>query len=86
MQKQSVNFTEPNENWLNQKVADQEYSSKTELVNDLIRREREREDKYKALKDAIEYGLSSGISSKTADDVRDEVLKRIKKNGQLPTK
>lgn len=85
MSKQSVNFTEPNETWLNEKVAQREYSSKTELVNDLIRKEREREDKYQALKAAIEVGLASGVSAKTADDIRDEALERLKKNGQLPT-
>lgn len=85
MSKQSVNFTTPNENWLNEKVAQQEYSSKTELVNDLIRKEREREDKYNALKAAIDLGLSSGISSKSAEDIKDEALKRLSNNGQLPT-
>lgn len=85
MSKQSVNFTAPNESWLNEKVAEKEYSSKTELVNDLIRKEREREDKYNALKAAIDLGLSSGISSKSAEDIRDEALERLRNNGQLPT-
>jgi len=83
MSKQSVNFTEPNDAWLNLKVSAREYSSKTELVNDLIRREREREDKFHALKAAIEEGLSSGISTKSVEDIRKDVLKRLKENGEI---
>ena len=85
MGKQSVNFTTPNEHWLNAKVQSEEYSSKTEIVNDLIRREREREEKRLTLKAAIEHGLASGISDNTAEDIRNNVLSRLRKDGQLPT-
>lgn len=85
MAKQSVNFTSPNNDWLNAKVASEEYPSKTDVVNDLIRREREREDKFQTLKVAIEEGLASGISDKTVEDIRNDVLKRLKANGQIPT-
>ena len=70
MIKQSVNFTPPNNEWLNAKVASEEYPNKTDIINDLIRREREREEKFYALKAAIEEGLSSGISDKTVEDIR----------------
>ncbi len=83
--KQSVNFTSPNDNWLNAKVASNEYTNKTDVVNDLIRREREREEKFQALKTAIEEGLASGISNKTVEDIRNDVLERLRKNGELPT-
>lgn len=84
MIKQSVNFTSPNNKWLNAKVLSEEYSSKTEIINNLIRHEREREEKFYALKAAIEEGLSSGISDKTVEDIRNDVLERLRKTGQLP--
>lgn len=83
MTKQSVNFTPPNDDWLNAKVASKEYPSKTDVVNDLIRREREREDKFNTLRAAIEEGLASGISEKTVEEIRNNVLERLKKNGQI---
>jgi len=86
MTKQSVNFTSLNNSWLNAKVASKEYQSKTDVVSDLIRREREREDKFNTLKAAIEEGLVSGIADKTVEDIRTEVLERLVKNGQLSTK
>ena len=57
MTKQSVNFTSPNDDWLNAKVESKEYPNKTDIVNDLIRREREREEKFQTLKAAIEEGF-----------------------------
>jgi len=84
MTKQSVNLTPPNDDWLNAKVASKEYPNKTDIVNDLIRREREREEKFNALKVAIEEGLTSGISDKTVEEIRNDVLERLKKNGQIP--
>ena len=84
MTKQSVNFTSPNDDWPNAKVESKEYPNKTDIVNDLIRREREREEKFQTLKAAIEEGLASGISERTVEEIRNDVLERLKKNGQIP--
>ena len=41
MARQSISFTTPNEAWLKEQVDSEEYSSKSEVVNDLIRKARE---------------------------------------------
>ena len=84
MTKQSVNFTPPNDDWLNAKVASKEYPSKTDIINDLIRREREREEKFKILKAAIEKGLASDITDDNVLDIMQRVEKRMIENGTLP--
>ncbi len=38
------------------------------------------EEKFHTLKAAIEEGLSSGISNKTVEDIRNDVLKRLRKH------
>ncbi len=43
MARQSISFTEPNDEWLKSQVASKEYSSKSELVNDLIRQARKQQ-------------------------------------------
>jgi len=40
MARQSISLTEPNDLWLKSQVNSKEYSSKRELVNDLIRQAR----------------------------------------------
>ena len=84
MTKQSVNFTPPNDDWLNAKVASKEYPNKTDIINDLIRREREREEKFKTLKAAIEKGLASDITDDNVLDIMQRVEKRMIENGTLP--
>lgn len=43
MARQTITVTEPNDRWLKQKIEENEYASKSELINDLIRRQREQE-------------------------------------------
>ena len=40
MAKLIISFTKPNDEWLKNQVYNNEYSSKSELVNDLIRQAR----------------------------------------------
>ncbi len=40
MSRQSITFTKPNDEWLKTQVDSQEYSSKSEVINDLIRQAR----------------------------------------------
>jgi len=40
MGRQSISFTEPNDEWLKNQVESQEYSSKSELINDIVRQAR----------------------------------------------
>ena len=43
MARQSISFTAPNEAWLKEQVESEVYTSKSEVVNDLIRKARETE-------------------------------------------
>jgi antitoxin ParD1/3/4 len=40
MARQSISLTEPNDKWLKSQIDSKEYTSKSELVNDLIRQAR----------------------------------------------
>ncbi len=41
MARQSISLTPPNDEWLRAQVDSEEYTSKSEVVNDLIRKARE---------------------------------------------
>lgn len=43
MARQSITFTKPNDDWLKAIVSSQEYSSKSEIINDLIRQARKQQ-------------------------------------------
>ena len=70
MARQSISFTPPNDQWLKAQVDSQEYSSKSEVINDLIRRAREVEETRARL---IQAELS-GFTELS----QDEILKQAK--------
>lgn len=51
--------------------------TQTDVINNLIRREREREEKFQTLKAAIEEGLSNGISEDSVPEIMQRVEKRM---------
>ncbi|WP_425638246.1 ribbon-helix-helix domain-containing protein [Algoriphagus yeomjeoni] len=69
MGRQSISLTEPNDNWLQEKVATKEYASKSELVNDLIRQERKRQENIDWLRLELIKGEESGYSNKTKEEI-----------------
>ena len=63
MPRQSISFTLPNDKWLKSQVDNQEYSSKSELVNDLIRQARNQQIEINRIKAKLEKADKSGFSN-----------------------
>ncbi len=74
MARQSISFTQPNDEWLKSQVDNQEYSSKSELVNDLIRQARSQQVQIDWIKAKLEKAENSGFTS----DTKSEILKQSK--------
>lgn len=85
MPRQSISFTDPNSEWLRAKVdLEGEYSSNSEVVNDLIRKARATEQaEIHAIRAALRVGEESGISDKTPDDIIKAVMARKRNNGEI---
>lgn len=73
MVRQSISLTPPNNEWLTAQVASAEFSSKSEVVNDLIRRAREVE----YIRSKLIEAERSGFTEQTPE----EILVEIKKGG-----
>ena len=76
MERFTISFTEPNNEWLKEQVESKEYSSKSELINELIRKERQREDENKWLKEKLTHSRNSGITSSDRDMILREAQTR----------
>ena len=74
MARQSISFTKPNDEWLKEQVDNQEYSSKSELVNDLIRQARSQQVQIDWIKSKLDNAEKSGFTS----DSKSEILKQSK--------
>jgi antitoxin ParD1/3/4 len=73
MSRQSISFTRPNDEWLRAQVNSEEFTSKSDVVNDLIRRAREIET-IRARLIAAEQG---GVTDLTPEQIRQRVRERL---------
>ncbi len=69
MARQSISFTQPNEEWLKSQVDNQEYSSKSELVNDLIRQARKQQVQIDWIRTKIDKAEESGFTKDSKEDI-----------------
>lgn len=69
MARQSISLTDPNDKWLKSQVENKEYSSKSELVNDLIRQARQQQQQVDWLKMKLEKAENSGFTSDSKQDI-----------------
>ena len=63
MARQSISFTQPNDEWLKVQVDNKEYSSKSELVNDLIRQARKQQRQIDWIRLKLERAENSGFTN-----------------------
>ena len=77
MSRQSISLTEPNDNWLKAQVKLKEYSSKSELVNDLIRQARKAEMELELIRKKLEAAERSGFTSMSPEEILAESKKRL---------
>lgn len=87
MARQSISLTRPNDEWLKAQVQNEEYSSKSELVNDLIRQAREQQkevDWIRAKLIRAEENLKTkGYVDKSSDEILADIKERAQQNGDI---
>ena len=69
MPRQSISFSKPNDEWLKAQIDSQEYSSKSELVNDLIRQARKQQAHIDWIRAKLERSESSGFTNETKEQI-----------------
>ena len=69
MARQSISFTKPNDEWLKAQVENDEYSSKSELINDLIRQVRKQQAQIDWIRAKLEKSERSGFTNDTKDQI-----------------
>ncbi|WP_452227442.1 ribbon-helix-helix domain-containing protein [Lacinutrix cladophorae] len=74
MARQSISFTKPNDEWLKNQVNNKEYSSKSELVNDLNRQAKSQQVQIDWIKAKLVRAENSGFTS----DSKAQILKQSK--------
>ena len=80
MPRQSISLTGPSSEWLKLKVEiEGEYRSNSEAVNDLIRKAREIE----GIRARLIQAEQSGFTTQTREEIRAEIRKDMRRDGEL---
>jgi antitoxin ParD1/3/4 len=79
MTRQSISFTPPNDEWLKAQVESEEYTSKSDVVNDLIRKAREIE----GIRAKLIAAELSGFSDKTPAEMLQGFKEKATQDGKL---
>ena len=83
MPRASISITPPNDAWIKLQIESEEFSSRSDVVNDLIRKARNEQDEILAIRAALIEGEESGTSSRKPDEIINSVIKERRKNGTL---
>ena len=79
MAQMNVSLPDPMKDWCEAQVRQGRYSTASDYVRDLIRRDQDSQTGVKALQAAIDEGLASGISARSRDEILAEARARAAK-------
>jgi antitoxin ParD1/3/4 len=79
MPRQSISFTPPNDAWLKVQVESEEFTSKSEVVNDLIRKAREIE----AIRARLMMVEQNGFTTLGRDEILAKIKEEARQDGDL---
>ncbi len=81
--RKSISFTDTLSDWIQTLVASGEYSNESEYVRDLVRRDRDKNAKFLALRSAIDEGLQSGVGERSVSDILKDKEAQLRRDGHL---
>lgn len=78
MTRQSVSLSKKNDEWLKNQIEEEEFNSKSEAINYLIKQARNQKEYYDFVRMKIERGEKRGFSTKTKDELLAEIKSNLK--------
>lgn len=79
MAQMNISIPDQLKSWAEARVAEGRHSSTSDYVRDLIRRDQEEEEAWRALKVAVDEGFASPEVDATTDEIFAEILARHRK-------
>ena len=77
MTRQSITLTALNEEWLKNSVSTEDFSSKSEAVNYLIKQARSQEEYYEFVRNKINNAEKSGYSKTTKKELLSKIREKL---------
>lgn len=82
MAQMNISIPDPLKGWAEARVAEGRYSSTSDYVRDLVRRDQESEEARRRLLAAIDEGLASGVSDCDPFDYLNELHAGLRETGR----
>ena len=73
----NISLPDPMKAWVEDQTKDGRYSNSSDYVRDLIRREQIKAEKIANMQRLVDEALTSGISSRTMEDIRADAKARL---------
>lgn len=87
MARASISISPPNDAWIKSQIESEEFSSRSDVVNDLIRKARKEQDEIEYIRTKLIAGEKSVDQHGWVDKDRDEILAdfkdRLRADGEL---
>ena len=83
MTRQSITLTMPNDDWLKNQIQSNEFTSKSEVVNDLIRKARSKQSEIDLIRSKLLKSEKSGFTNDTSKEILREFKSALKNEGKL---
>ncbi len=83
MVKKSITVTDQQDQWIKSRIESGDYGNESEVLRDLIRKEQQRDTEIDLIRSELIKAEHSGFSERTPEEIRDAVIRRKRKNGQL---
>ena len=83
MTRQSITLTMPNDDWLKNQIQNNEFSSKSEVVNDLIRKARAKQGEIDLIRSKLLKSEKSGFTNDTSKEILKEFKDELNNEGKL---
>jgi antitoxin ParD1/3/4 len=83
MTRQSISFTTPNDDWLKAQVESEEYTSKSDVLNDLIQKARAQQSEIEWIRTKLINSEKSGFINKTPEKILADFKEEARRNGGL---
>ncbi len=83
MSRTSISFTPPNDEWIKSQIDIEEFTSKSDVINDLIRKARSEQSKIEYIRAKLIAAEKSGFTDLTRDKILEKSKEKLRKNGEL---
>ncbi len=81
--RKSISLTKHQDDWVKTQISSGDYTNDSEVVRDLIRKAQAHDGEILKLRAALIEGRESGVGTRTMDQIKQDVIDKLKRNGEL---